>query len=465
MSNDRAKQLLRESSDANAARTSRVFIGLMLGQWAFAILLAVVVAPYGWAGKVQSINVHVPAAIILGGLISSLPVFLAVRWPSAVSTRMVIAVAQMLWSALLIHLTGGRIETHFHVFGSLAFLAFYRDWRVLVPATVVVAGDHLVRGLFWPESVYGITNPEWWRFLEHAGWVVFEDVVLVMACLRGVRELEDLAARRAEAEALGQQHHEKSLALERTLVELKASHEALTRSEKLAGVGQLAASVGHELRNPLATVRNGLAYVSKRVLEPSTTGPSAAQDPRVPQFLALMDKELNECARIITDLLDFARERAPELRPCPLEPVVSDALQIVPPRPNVTLFNEVSTGLPVPALDRDQFRQVIANLVQNAVEAIPAGRVGEVRVHAQGGGAKPWKICISDNGAGIPVEVQGRIFQPLFTTKARGTGLGLAIVAGLVRGHAGQIDVQSTLGTGTTFTITLPAAQPQPSPA
>ena len=88
--------------------------------------------------------------------------------------------------ALLIHLTGGRIETHFHVFGSLAFLAFYRDWRVLVPATVVVALDHLLRGMFWPQSVYGVVVASEWRWLEHAAWVVFEDMFLVVACLRSV---------------------------------------------------------------------------------------------------------------------------------------------------------------------------------------------------------------------------------------------------------------------------------------
>ena len=86
----------------------------------------------------------------------------------------------MLMGALLIHLTGGRIETHFHVFGSLAFLAFYRDWRVLVPATIVVALDHLLRGIFWPQSVYGVLVASQWRWLEHAAWVLFEDVFLVV---------------------------------------------------------------------------------------------------------------------------------------------------------------------------------------------------------------------------------------------------------------------------------------------
>ena len=128
---------------------------------------------------------HVWSAVVLGGVLSFFPMVLAVLRPGRASTRYVIAVAQMLWSALLIHLTGGRIETHFHVFGSLAFLAFYRDWRVLVPATVVVAADHLLRGLYFPQSVYGVLTGGTWRWLEHAAWVLFEDVFLVMSCVRG----------------------------------------------------------------------------------------------------------------------------------------------------------------------------------------------------------------------------------------------------------------------------------------
>ena len=146
------------------------------------------------------------AALILGGAITLIPIAFVWKFPGAAITRHVIAVAQMLTSALLIHLTGGRIETHFHVFGSLAFLAFYRDWRVLMTATVVVASDHLLRGLYWPQSVYGVqwaTGILWapiWRTLEHAGWVVFEDIILVRWCWQGNREMREIAARTAELE-------------------------------------------------------------------------------------------------------------------------------------------------------------------------------------------------------------------------------------------------------------------------
>jgi len=184
--------------------TDRLFGALMVGQWIFAILVAVVFSPYGWEGKAKSVHMHVWTAVLLGGLISSLPLLLIALRPASAITRHVVAAAQMLWSALLIHLTGGRIETHFHVFGSLGILAGYRDWPVLLTATLVVAGDHLARGVLWPESVYGIVNPEWWRFLEHAFWVAFANSFLAVQCLRGVRDMRSIAERGAELEALAE---------------------------------------------------------------------------------------------------------------------------------------------------------------------------------------------------------------------------------------------------------------------
>jgi hypothetical protein len=195
--------------------TDRLFAILMVVQWIFAIVIALTVSPYAWEGKTSSVHVHVWAAVLLGGAVSSLPVALALLRPGWVVTRHVIAAAQMLWSALLIHLSGGRIETHFHVFGSLGILAGYRSWPVLLTATVVVAGDHLVRGLVWPESVYGVLNPEWWRFLEHAGWVVFAVVFLTLQCLRSRKEMRTLAERGAELEALSEGEWRESSVVDR----------------------------------------------------------------------------------------------------------------------------------------------------------------------------------------------------------------------------------------------------------
>ena len=195
--------------------TDRFFARLMVGEWLFAIALALFFSPYAWEGKTRTVHVHVWAAVFLGAAISAFPVALAIRRAGWVGTRHVIAAAQMLWSALFIHLTGGRIETHFHVFGSLGILAFYRDWPVLATATVFVAGDHLIRGLVWPESVYGIASPEWWRFLEHVFWVAFSVVFLAMSCFRSLKEMRLIAERGAHIEALSEAEWRRSSVLER----------------------------------------------------------------------------------------------------------------------------------------------------------------------------------------------------------------------------------------------------------
>ena len=146
----RARSLFFESQQSIYRRADRMFAKLMICQWFAAIAAALWITPRTWAGQYSQVHLHVWIAIFLEGLITVFPVALVWRHPGEATTRYVIGAAQMLMSALFIHLTGGRIETHFHVFGSLAFLAFYRDWKVFIPATVVVAGDHLVRGLFFP---------------------------------------------------------------------------------------------------------------------------------------------------------------------------------------------------------------------------------------------------------------------------------------------------------------------------
>ncbi len=198
----RAAELFDAHQQSLFRRTDRLFAGLLVFEWLAGVAAALYISPTAWAGLTSQTHPHVWQALLLGGASISVPLFLALVHPGHVLTRHAVAVGQMLLSALLIHLTGGRIETHFHVFGSLAFLAFYRDWRVLVTASVVVAADHLLRGVFWPQSVYGILMDQGWRWLEHAGWVAFEDAFLIPACLRGVAEMRAIAERQATLEAL-----------------------------------------------------------------------------------------------------------------------------------------------------------------------------------------------------------------------------------------------------------------------
>lgn len=232
--------------------------------------------------------------------------------------------------------------------------------------------------------------------------------------------------------------------------QLRDMQETKIRTERLAAVGRLAAGIGHDIRNPLAAIGNAHYFVAKKV-----AASALAEDKRVTQFLDVIDKELRVCVRIVSDLLDYARERPPSLVACPLGPLVNDALGVVPPLPNVTLRNEVPDTLPVPDLDQDQFRQLLVNLIQNAAEAIPRDRPGVVRVSAEASAAEIL-LSISDDGAGIPEENLDKIFEPLFTSKVKGTGLGLSIVSNIITRHGGTIQVKSRKNVGTTFTVHLP---------
>ena len=198
---DRAEELFQQHQQEIYRNTDRLFARLMLFQWLACVVLALLISPSTWIGQTEQIHIHVSAAVFLGGAISLFPVWMTRIFPGSVATRHVVAVAQMLMSGLLITLTGGRIETHFHVFGSLVFLSFYRDWRVLIPATIVVALDHFIRGVYWPYSVYGVLNASPLRSLEHAGWVLFEDFFLILTCRRSVAEMRAIAKRTAALEA------------------------------------------------------------------------------------------------------------------------------------------------------------------------------------------------------------------------------------------------------------------------
>ena len=191
---DRASQRYLENMYQVAARTDGVFAVLMLVQWLAAMITALWITPRTWIGATSQLHVHVLGAIFVGGALSLPVVILVWHQPGAAMNRFVIGLAQVLTSSLLIDLSGGRIETHFHVFGSLAFLALYRNRSVLILATVVVALDHMIRGLLWPESVFGVATSSSWRWMEHAGWVLFEDSVLITACAQAQREMREGAS-------------------------------------------------------------------------------------------------------------------------------------------------------------------------------------------------------------------------------------------------------------------------------
>ena len=200
----RAETIFEEQLKATHKVTDRRFAWLMGVQWLAGIVAALWISPRAWDGQYSHTHINVWAAIFLGGMISGFPIFMAIMRPGSVLTRHVIAVGQMLSCGLLIHLTGGRIETHFQYFGALAFLAFYRDRRVLLTASVVAAVDHFARGLYWPQSLFGVLVPSAWRALEHVGWIAFEDIFLLLAIGQNLKEMRGVANRQAQLETVNE---------------------------------------------------------------------------------------------------------------------------------------------------------------------------------------------------------------------------------------------------------------------
>ncbi|EEF58215.1 two-component system sensor histidine kinase NtrB [Pedosphaera parvula] len=244
----RIAELFKEQQQSIVKHTDLIFARLMMCQWIFGVALALWISPRTWTGTVSQTHLHVWAAVLLGGAITSVPVLLGLTQPGKTMTRHAIGVGQMLMSALLIHLTGGRIETHFHVFGSLAILAFYRDWKVLISASAVVYLDHVLRGIFWPQSVYGVLSAPIWRSLEHAGWVVFEVTFLIISIRKSLSEMLLVAERQARLESLKegieQTVAERTADLTRENTERRQAEDQLRRSQAQLAQAQQIAHMG-----------------------------------------------------------------------------------------------------------------------------------------------------------------------------------------------------------------------------
>jgi len=266
----RAQSLFVANQQQTYVQTDRLFAVLLLLQWVAGIIAALVISPRTWAGVISETHIHVLAAVFLGGIIAGLPIAMALLVPGRPITRHVIAVGQMLASGLLIHLSGGRIETHFHIFGSLAFLAFYRDWRVLITATVVVAVDHFWRGIAWPYSVFGADYGTWRAIgiaCEHAAWVVFEDIFLLRAIHLSVNEMREVAQRRARLEITND-------AIVKAVGDIRATTDAVaTNSRELsATASQLTSDSSKQSSSVTQT-----AMSVKRIAEVITDSASNAQ--------------------------------------------------------------------------------------------------------------------------------------------------------------------------------------------
>lgn len=210
-SRDDAEQLFAAAHRRVCVRTDKLIAVLMSLQWPGAVVAAYLIGARSWEGTTSVVHPHLLAAIYLGGLITIPPVALAIFRPGERSTRHVVAACQMLMSGLLIDITGGQIETHFHVFGSLAFLAFYLDWEVLVTATMVILLHHIGMEAYAPLAIFGSTLGSGARLIEHVLWVAFCDCFLITSSVQSLKGLRRITANEAEQKLLLQQAYHDAL--------------------------------------------------------------------------------------------------------------------------------------------------------------------------------------------------------------------------------------------------------------
>ncbi len=284
----------------------------------------------------------------------------------------------------------------------------------------------------------------------------------------------DITERKRAEEALKEYSERLEDMVEERTKELRDAQEQLVHQERLAVLGQLAGGVGHELRNPLGAIKN-IAYFLNMVIE--------SPDPEVKETLEILDKEVGTCEKIISSLLDFARPKPPVRRKVDVNDVVQEALSRTTAPENVEVETQLDEALPTILADPVQLDRVFGNLILNAIQAMtlptpsgtpdggrliirtwqeeePKGAEGaeeteETDVPSVPSGSSV-RVSISDTGVGIPEGNLDKLFEPLFTTKAKGIGLGLALVKTLVEGHGGSIEVESMVGEGSTFRVTLP---------
>jgi signal transduction histidine kinase len=440
-----------------------MFSWLLMCQWVLAVILASTLTPLTWVADSSSIHPHVFMALIFGGVLTVYPVYQLRVHPGHSLNRFIACIAQISYSTLLIHLTGGRIETHFHIFGSLAFLAFYLDTRVIILATIMTATDHFLRGLFFPESIYGVFEATFYRAFEHSAWVVFEDIFLIISINSGIKGIREVSAKEhsldmtiANIERLVEERTEELKNSQRLVLE---QQESMVNSSRLSALGEMAAGIAHEINNPLAVISNLSRFIKKKVTQGKST------DELILSGLSDVDETVTRISTIIHGLRNLSRDSSvEELSPVALKAIFGDVLAICTER-----FRNHSVDFSI--VDNDnlmgtviscrqiQISQVILNLLTNSFDAVCATNADEkwIKIEFVQTIKNEIEIRVSDSGPGVPESIKSKIFDPFFTTKdvGKGTGLGLSLSKSIIQKHGGSLMLDQSLGF-TQFSITLP---------
>jgi PAS domain S-box-containing protein len=290
--------------------------------------------------------------------------------------------------------------------------------------------------VIWPKAD---NNDYWYNIYASPEFDREGQVVSVITVSRDITERKQAEEEIRKLNATLEQRVE-----ERTR-ELRNAQEQLVRQEKLAVLGQLAGSVGHELRNPLGVIANSVYFL--RMAQPDASE-------KVREYLDLIEKHVHISDMIIADLLDFTRVKSVDREPIAIDQLIQQTLERFPPPDFVEVKLDLPDNLSQAYADPQHIIQVLGNFTLNACQAMSKqGGTLAISAHAQDGMIG---ISVRDTGTGISPENMKKLFEPLFTTKPKGIGLGLAVSKKLIEANSGRIEVQSEAGKGSTFTVYLP---------
>jgi signal transduction histidine kinase len=255
--------------------------------------------------------------------------------------------------------------------------------------------------------------------------------------------------------------------LEQSLADLKEAQAKMIQTSKLAAVGQLAAGVAHELNNPIVGILGYAQYALEKVRDKSPAELTAKDLENYVKYIGYIEHESQRCKAIVQNLLNFSRKSSLEMQNLQINEVLEETFTFTAHQlqmRDIRIRRELAEGLPTLFGNRTQLEQVFTNIIINAQKAMQDGGTLTVSTRLAGQASSPdaaVEILFTDTGCGIEPENLTKIFDPFFTTRrvGEGTGLGLSLSHGIVKNHGGEIAVESTVGEGTTFTVSLPVVR------
>lgn len=441
--------------EQNDSRADELFAKLFVFQWFMSVALACFLTPRVWAGGEQQFYFHFFLALLVGGVLALIPTLFIHFAPGRPINAYVNATAQILFSALYIHLSGGRIETHFHVFASLTLLALYRSYGPVILATAVAIADLLIRGSYWPESVYGLFEVKITRVIENTFWLCLAGSIYSFHYIK-YRFLEKALQKSTD---LVEQKIKEIQSLDQRVIE---QEQALMASSKMASLGRMSSDIAHEINTPLTVISMKLERLENDTLC------ERIENETLLGHIRSLKKTTFRIAKIAHSIKFFSKNNKKEdlFEKIQLCSIIDDTLDFCYDRfSNYGIFVEVTNNTLHDLCEIEcrsvEISQVLLNLLNNSFDAVKS--LEERWIHIEIKDTEDTiSLSVTDSGKGIPEELQDRLMLPFFTTKEHedGTGLGLSISKNIVDKHQGKFFLDKD-SPHTKFTMQVPKIQPK----